>query len=100
MGKSERKEKITGKMVVGELHVIRQKTKINCKTDIAKAYRIPLSTLSYLKNINSTEQQSLHGCDILKYMTINRAKHGDMENELFDWFFHAQITIRQWMAKQ
>jgi len=85
------KKKSTGKMVVGKLHVIRQKIKINCKTDTAKAYRIPLSTLlSYVKNINSTEQQALHGCNIWKHMRIHRAKHGDMESGLFDWFFHAQ----------
>ena len=79
------KKKITGKMVVGKLQVIRQKTKINCKTDIAKAYGIPLSTLlSYLKNMNFTEQQALQGCDIFKHMRIRRAKHGNMENELFD----------------
>jgi abortive infection bacteriophage resistance protein len=68
-------------MVVGKLHVIREKTKINCKTDIAKVYGIPLSNLlSYLKNINSIEQQALQGCNILKHMRIQRAKHGNMEN--------------------
>jgi len=94
-------------MVVGKLHIIRLETKINCKTDTAMAYGIPFSTLLlYFKKINSTQQQALHGCDILKHMRIHRAKHGNMENELFDWLFHApkkkkkkKKPIRLWMAK-
>jgi hypothetical protein len=102
-----KRKKITGKMVVGKLQVIRERTKMKSKSDIAKTYGIPLSTLlSYLKNTIPVQ-----GCDILKHMRIHEAKNLNMENELFVRFCHAENnsmtgfamlkkTILQWMAKQ
>jgi hypothetical protein len=68
-----------------------QQTKMKSKSAIAKAYGIPLSTLlPYLKNIILVNSRLCKGVDILKHMRIHGAKDHNMENELFDWFCHAQ----------
>jgi hypothetical protein len=80
-----------GLAIAGKLGVIREVDKNKrSKSEIAQAYGIPFSTLSvYLKKWDSLEQQALQGDDILKHMRICGARHGVMENELFEWFCHA-----------
>lgn len=41
------------------------------------------------KGEDPTEHQVLHGRNILKHMRILGAKHGNMEDKLFEWFCHA-----------
>jgi predicted 3-demethylubiquinone-9 3-methyltransferase (glyoxalase superfamily) len=48
--------------------------------------------LTYLKNWDSVKQQTLQGGNILKHMRIHGAKHNNMENELLEWFCHAQAN--------
>jgi hypothetical protein len=48
--------------------------------------------LTYVKNSDSVKQQTLQGGNILKYVRIHGAKHDDMENELLEWFCHAQAN--------
>jgi hypothetical protein len=48
----------------------------------------PLST--YLKNRDSVEQQASQGRDTSKRMRIRGAKHGNVEDELFEWFCHVR----------
>jgi len=40
----------------------------------------------YLKKWDSVEEQALQRGEISKCMRIHEAKHGSMENELFEWF--------------
>jgi hypothetical protein len=58
------------------------------KTEIAQAYRIPLSTLStYMKYRDSIENQALQGAEFSNQ--ICGVKHSDLEDEVFEWFCHA-----------
>ena len=50
-------------------------------------YGVSLSTLvMYLKKWDSVEKQALQQSEISKCMRIHEAKHGSMENELFELF--------------
>jgi predicted 3-demethylubiquinone-9 3-methyltransferase (glyoxalase superfamily) len=48
--------------------------------------------LTSLKNRDSVKQQTLQGGNILKHVRIHGSKHDDMENELLEWFCHAQAN--------
>lgn len=79
------KSKNQGKTAVRKLGAVRQVDK-NGRSKVAQAYGIPLSTLSqYLKNYDSVEQQVLQMDDVLNWMGIHGAEHGDMESEMFEW---------------
>jgi hypothetical protein len=80
-----------GKTVAGKPEIIREVDKNKrSKSEVAQEYGIPLSTLLiYLKSGDCIEQQALQGGGISKRMIICGIKHGNMENELFEFFFHA-----------
>jgi hypothetical protein len=88
----KKRKKNTGKKIAEKLEEFREVDKNErSKSEIAQAYGIPLSTLStYLKDLDSVEQQASQEHDISKRMRIRDAKHGNMEEELFEWFCHAR----------
>jgi hypothetical protein len=102
---SEKKRKYIGKTTAEKLEIIAEvDRKESSKTEIAQAYRIPLSTLlTNLKNRDYIENQALQGAEVSKQMRIHGAKHSDLEDELFEWFCHARannIPVKGPMAKE
>lgn len=88
------KRKYIAKTISEKLDILYEvDKKVKTKTEIAKDFGIPLSTLStYLKNRKAIELQAVEGNKINERKRIRTAKHVDVERELFDWFCQARAN--------
>jgi hypothetical protein len=46
----------------------------------------------YLENRDSVEKQAVQRGEFSKLMRIHNAKHGNVDNELFEWFCNARAN--------
>jgi hypothetical protein len=86
------KRKYAGKTIAEKLDIIAEvDKKERSKTEIAQAYGFHSPQSTYLKNLDSIENQALQG-EVSKRMRICEAKHSDLEDNCSNGF--AVLALR------